>query len=140
MKIKTYTSLSKLKTFQERYEYLKLSGVVGDLTFGYDRYMNQLLYKSSRWIKTRDDVIIRDQGCNMGLIDYPIFDKIIVHHMNPIHMDDIEDMRDIIFEPEYLICVNMATHNAIHYGKKSFTMDFPPERTKGDTCPWKKIM
>lgn len=134
---KCYSELKRLETFEERFEYLKTSGVVGQSTFGYDRYLNQVLYKSAKWRKVRNQVIIRDNGCDLGMEDYPIFDKVIVHHMNPITIEDVEDDNEDIYNPDYLICVSELTHNAIHYGNSNTLPKLPTERTPGDTCPWK---
>lgn len=138
MKIRCYKELSRLKTFKERYEYLKLSGRVGESTFGYDRYLNQILYNSPRWKKVRDIVIIRDNGCDLGVEGYEINDKIIIHHMNPITVEDIEEENDDIFNPEFLISSSDRTHKAIHYSDESLLPQLPIERTPGDTCPWRK--
>ena len=138
MKIRCYKELSRLKTFKERYEYLKLSGRVGETTFGYDRYLNQILYNSPRWKKVRDIVIIRDNGCDLGVEGYEINDKIIIHHMNPITVEDIEEENDDIFNPEFLISSSDRTHKAIHYSDESLLPQLPIERTPGDTCPWRK--
>lgn len=136
--IRTYSELITLPTFEERFNYLKLDGSVGKETFGYDRYINQLLYqRNPRWKKARDKVIIRDNGCDLGVEGFEIFGKIIVHHMNPITMDDILNDRDWIYDPEYLICTVHNTHNAIHYGDEKLLMTAPIVRTKNDTCPWK---
>jgi len=124
-----------LKTFDERYEYLKLNGRVAGITFGFDRYLNQVFYKSPIWRKRRDDIIIRDLGCDLGLKGYEIYEHIIVHHMNPISVDDILDNTDYLLNPDFLICTCLNTHNAIHYGKRS--PNIITERHSGDTCPWK---
>ena len=134
--IKTYSQLKRLNTFDERFKYLKLKGFVGSDTFGYDRYLNQDLYKSARWRNVRDSVIIRDEGCELGIIGCEIFDKIIVHHMNPITIEDIELNRDEVFDIEFLICTNMNTHNAIHFGDESRLLKLPTTRVKNDMCPW----
>lgn len=136
--IKTYSEMTKFRAFESRYNYLRLGGVVGRSTFGYDRYLNQLLYNSRRWKRVRDEVIIRDNGCDLGIEDFEIKDKIIVHHMNPITIEDIETERDVIFNPEFLICTSSNTHNAIHYSDSSLLPTMPIERTRNDTCPWKK--
>ena len=137
-KIRTYSELITLPTFKERFNYLKLDGAVGQDTFGYDRYINQQLYqRNPRWKKARDIVIIRDNGCDLGVEGFEIFGKIIVHHMNPITMDDIINDRDWIYDPEYLICTVHNTHNAIHYGDEKQLITAPIVRTKNDTCPWK---
>lgn len=135
--IRRYSELIRLPTFEERFEYLKLCGNVGESTFGFDRYLNQALYTSQKWRTTRDEVLIRDNACDMGLEDWPINGKIIVHHMNPLTLEDIENMPDEIFDPEYLVCVSHNTHQAIHYGDASLLPKLPIERKPGDTCPWK---
>lgn len=138
MIIKTYTELSRLPTYEERYEYLRLGGQVGKDTFGFDRYLNQVFYRSQRWKKIRDEVIIRDGGCDLGVPGYEIHGRIIIHHMNPITLDDIENESDILLNPEYLICTVHNTHNAIHYGDKRLLVTAPIVRSRNDTCPWKK--
>ena len=135
--MRTYRELSRLKTFDERFEYLKLNGFVGEETFGYDRFLNQLLYKSSEWRSLRRDIIIRDNGCDLGLEGYDIQGMIIVHHMNPISVDDLKTFSGDVVNPEYLICVSSLTHKAIHYGDKDLLPQLPIERRPGDTCPWK---
>lgn len=135
--IRRYSELVRLPTFEERFEYLKLCGNVGESTFGFDRYLNQALYTSQKWRTTRDEVLIRDNACDMGLEDWPINGRIIVHHMNPLTLEDIENMADEIFDPEYLVCVSHNTHQAIHYGDVSLLPKLPIERKPGDTCPWK---
>lgn len=132
-----YTDLVKLKTFLERYEYCRLGGLVGESTFGFDRYLNQALYTSAKWKSVRQQVIIRDEGCDLGIEGRTIGDRIIVHHLNPITEDDINERSDDIFNPEFLICVSPMTHNAIHYGDASLLGRDPVVRTPGDTCPWK---
>lgn len=137
--IRTYSELIKLPTFEERFRYLKLSGVVGKSTFGFDRYLNQHLYQRSRkWKSARDHVIIRDNGCDLAMEGYEIQGKIIVHHMNPITDEDILYDRDILYDPEFLVCTVHNTHNAIHYGDERLLITAPIERTKYDTCPWRR--
>lgn len=137
--IRTYSELITLPTFEERFEYLKLGGRVGAETFGFDRSLNQILYqRSPKWKKARDIVIIRDSGCDLGIEGREIYGKIIVHHMNPITMEDILKERDWIFDPEFLICTVHNTHNAIHYGDENLLTKAPVERTPNDTCPWKR--
>lgn len=133
--IRTYNELIQLRTFDERYEYLRLNGKVSDLTFGFDRYLNQVFYKSDVWKKTRNDIIIRDLGYDIGIKGYEIYDRIIIHHMNPICVEDILDNTDYLINPNYLITTSLNTHNAIHYGKRS--PNIITERRIGDTCPWK---
>lgn len=136
--IKTYSELIKLPTFIERYRYLRLTGRVGEDTFGFDRYLNQVFYKSKEWQRIRDKVIVRDNGCDLGIEDREIYGKILIHHMNPITDKDILNVTDILLNPEYLICVSHITHNAIHYGDESLLITEPIVRTKNDTCPWKR--
>ena len=139
MSIKTYSELIQLPTFKERYRYLRLKGQVGRDTFGHDRYINQILYqRHPKWKSARDQVIIRDNGCDLGVEGYEIHGKIIVHHMNPITMDDIENESDFLFDPEFLICTTHSTHNAIHYGDEDLLIVEPIIRTKNDTCPWRR--
>lgn len=133
--VRTYDELMSLRTFDERYDYLKLNGKVSDLTFGFDRYMNQVFYKSPIWLKTRRDIIVRDLGCDLGLEGYEIYKGIIVHHMNPISIDDILNNTDYLLNKNYLISTCLRTHNAIHYGNLS--PNIITERNRGDTCPWK---
>lgn len=135
--LRCYRELIRLKTFDERFEYLKLKGIVGEATFGYDRYLNQLLYTSGEWRRIRRDIILRDNGCDLAVEGYDILDTIIVHHMNPISVEDLIDFSEDVINPEYLICVSHDTHNAIHYGDKSLLTREPIERKPGDTCPWK---
>lgn len=135
--IKTYSELRRLLTFEERLDYLKLNGLVGEDTFGFDRYLNQKFYRSREWLAVRDQVIIRDCGCDLGVDGYTIFGKILIHHMNPITVSDIQSVSDYLLNPEYLICTTHRTHNAIHYGDSSFISTEPIERSKYDTCPWR---
>lgn len=135
--IRTYSELCKLNSFEDRYNYLKLHGQVCKETFGFDRYLNQIIYKLPEWKSVRDKVIVRDCGCDLGIEGRDIGEKILVHHMNPITMDDIINHNQDIFNPEYLICVSHQTHNAIHYGDESQLISGPVERSPNDTCPWK---
>ncbi len=136
--IKTYSELIQLPTFIERYRYLRLTGRVGEDTFGFDRYLNQIFYRSAEWKRVRDLVIVRDNGCDLGIEDRPIYGKILIHHMNPITDKDILNATDILLNPEYLVCVSHITHNAIHYGDENLLITEPIVRTKNDTCPWKR--
>ena len=136
--VRTYSELSKLKTFKERFEYLKLNGSVGNDTFGWDRYLNQILYKSPEWRSIRNMIIVRDNGCDLGIEGREIFNNIIIHHMNPIRVEDITNRNPDVLNPEYLISVSHATHNAIHYGDANQLNLGPIGRTPNDTCPWKK--
>lgn len=135
--IKTYRDLRQLNSFEERYNYLRIGGVVGRSTFGFERYLNQVLYVSGEWKITRNDIIIRDKGCDLGIEDREIFDRILVHHMNPITIRDIEYRNDIVFDPDNLISTTHNTHQAIHYGSLSSLISLPKERQKGDTYLWK---
>lgn len=137
MSIRTYSELIQFPTFEERFRYLQLSGSVGKETFGFDRYLNQNFYRSSAWKRVRDQVIVRDNGCDLGIDDRIIYGKILIHHMNPINDEDILNMTDILLNPEYLICVTLDTHNAIHYGDDDLLIKEPVVRFKNDTCPWK---
>ena len=136
--IRTYSELITLPTFEERYRYLRLGGKVGEDTFGFDRYLNQIFYKSNEWLDVRDYVIVRDGGCDLGMPDREIFGKILVHHMNPIRQEDILRRSKWLLDPEYLICTLKNTHDAIHYGDESLLILAPTERKKNDTCPWRR--
>lgn len=137
MSTRSFSELSKIKTFEERYQYLRLDGVIGEDTFGFDRYLNQIFYRSKRWKRVRDKVIVRDNGCDLGIEGHEIYGKVLIHHMNPITIRDIENESDFLLNPEYLICVTHNTHNAIHYGDEGLLMKGPIERTKNDMCPWR---
>lgn len=137
--IRTYSELITLPTFEERFKYLQLNGAVCEETFGFDRYLNQVFYRSQEWKRIRDQVIIRDNGCDLGVDGYEIWGKIIVHHMNPISIDDIQSLTSYLLNPEYLVSTTLQTHNAIHYGDESLLVTAPIERTPNDTCPWKSI-
>ena len=139
MNLKRYSELRHLSTFEERYEYLRLRGKVGQDTFGFDRIFNQMFYRSKEWKAIRDEIIIRDNGCDLGLEGYEIYGRLIIHHMNPISLDDIKDATEFLMNPEYLILTTHSTHNAIHYGNENLLMKAPIERTKNDTCPWKNF-
>lgn len=134
---KTYSELCNLKTFEDRYRYLKLNGIVGVETFGYDRYANQALYSSEEWKSCRRGIIVRDEGRDLGCEGFEIRGRIIIHHLNPISIEDIVNRDPKIFDPDNLISTSLNTHNAIHYGDESILMLKPVERTKNDTCPWK---
>ena len=136
--IRTYSELCQLSTFEERFDYLRLDGVVGKDTFGFDRYLNQQFYRSSEWKRIRNQVIVRDNGCDLGIDEYEIHGRILIHHMNPISIEDLQHMSDFLMNPEYLICVSHRTHNAIHYGDESLIITAPIERTQNDTCPWRR--
>lgn len=136
--MRTYTELISLTTFEERFNYLKLDGQVGEDTFGFDRYMNQNFYRSVEWKRLRDSIIVRDMGCDLGIPGEDIYGKILIHHMNPITSNDILHQTELLLDPEYLICVSHRTHNAIHYGNEQLIKK-PGyvERKPNDTCPWK---
>lgn len=137
MNIRTYSELITLPTFEERFEYLRLNGQVGSETFGVDRYLNQMFYKSGEWLALRDEIIIRDQGCDLGVPGYEINDRIVIHHMNPIRIEDIVNRSAFLLNPEYLISTVDNTHKAIHYGDRSLLITAPIERKMNDTCPWR---
>ena len=136
--IRRYSELIQLSTFEERFNYLKLNGVVANETFGFDRYLTQQFYRSAEWKRVRQQVIIRDRGCDLAVPDHEIFDQIIVHHMNPMSLEDIENNPELLLDPEYLICVSLDTHNAIHYGDGSYVnKDVVVDRMPGDTTLWR---
>ena len=137
MIIRTYNELMLLPTFEERFEYLKLSGRVGKETFGFDRWLNQKFYRSAEWKHLRDKVIIRDNGCDLGVEGREIYGKILIHHMNPISKKDILERTDLLLNPMYLISVTKQTHDAIHYSDDSILMKDPIVRSRNDTCPWR---
>lgn len=136
--IRTYSELILLPTFEERYRYLKLEGSVGIATFGFDRYLNQTLYRSPEWKRFRREIIIRDNGCDLAMEDYDIYGRILIHHIDPLTPDDVVRRDPKIFDPENVICVSHNTHNAIHYGDEELLITEPLVRTKNDTCPWKR--
>lgn len=136
--IRTYSELVKMDSFIDRFKYLQLNGQVGKETFGFDRYVNQIFYRSPEWRSIRDKVIIRDKGCDLGIGDREIQGRILIHHMNPISMEDILQRTDLLLNPEYLISVSHDTHNAIHYGDEGLLPQDPIERSPFDTCPWKQ--
>lgn len=137
--MRNYTELMQLPTFEERFEYLRLDGEVGEETFGFDRYINQSFYRCGEWKRVRDQVIIRDNGCDLGIPDRQLNERIIIHHMNPITIEDLVNKREYLMDPEYLICVSRQTHNAIHYGDESQLIPSTLiERSPNDTCPWKR--
>lgn len=138
MSIKTYSELIMLPTFEERFRYLKLDGKVGETTFGFDRYLNQMFYKSDEWKTVRDKIIIRDSGCDLGIEGREINGRVLIHHMNPISKEDILNKSNFLLNPEYLICTIKSTHDAIHYGDEKLLIKDPIVRTKNDTCPWKR--
>ena len=135
--LRSYSELSRLRTFDERFRYLLLAGSIGVETFGFDRYVNQRLYRSEEWKHVRNIVIARDNGCDLGIEGRDINGRVYVHHMNPMNLEQINDHMDLILDPEYLVCVTFATHNAIHYGDESYITLAPVERQPNDMCPWK---
>lgn len=138
MIIRTYKEFSRLTTFEDRFNYLRLDGQVGKDTFGFDRIFNQRFYRSREWKACRDFVILRDNGCDLGVEGHEIYgQRIIIHHMNPISLNDIANSTDFLLNPEYLITTIHNTHNAIHYGDESLLITSPIERSKNDMCPWK---
>lgn len=138
--LKRYSELLNLYTFEDRFNYLKLNGSVGADTFGFDRYLNQKFYSSPEWKSIRRQVILRDNGCDLGINGLEICGRIYIHHMNPITVEDFKNDNMLILSPEYLISVSLDTHNAIHYGNKNYaTNKLPIERRPGDTCPWKQL-
>lgn len=136
--IKTYSELILLPTFQERFRYLKIGGRVGEVTFGYDRWLNQQFYQSKEWRRLRNHIIDRDNACDLGIPGREINRYVIIHHINPITKQDIVEGNPIVFDPENLICVTDRTHKAIHYGDESLLCPEPVERSMFDTCPWRK--
>ena len=137
MSIKTYSELITIPTFEERFEYLQLKGSVGKDTFGYDRHLNQVLYRSPEWKRLRNQIIIRDCGCDLACDGYDIYGKVLIHHLNPITVEDVLARSRKVFDPDNLVCVSHNTHNAIHYGDVDLLATGPIIRTKNDTCPWR---
>ena len=148
MSNRSYLELITIPTFEERFDYLQLKGAVGKETFGYDRYLNQVLYNSREWRRFRDQIIVRDNGCDLACEDHEILSardkdgklhrpKIIVHHINPITVEDVLDRNPMVFDPTNVITTTMNTHNAIHYGDETLLVTSPVERSKNDTCPWR---
>ena len=137
MSIKTYSELITIPTFEERFEYLQLKGSVGKDTFGYDRYLNQVLYRSPEWKRLRNQIIIRDAGCDLACDGYDVYGKVLIHHLNPITVEDVLARSRKVFDPDNLVCVSHNTHNAIHYGDVDLLVTGPIIRTKNDTCPWR---
>lgn len=136
--IKTYSQLCKFSTFEKRFEYLKIGGQIGVETFGFERYLNQSFYHSREWEMVRDKVILRDNGCDLGVDGYELVGRVIIHHMNPITRDDIIHRTEILLNPEYLIATCKRTHDALHYGGGIPVYEPYVERTRNDTCPWKR--
>lgn len=136
--LRTYKELQQLQTFDERFAYLQLRGHIGKETFGYDRYLNQQFYRSKEWKDVRRIVILRDHGCDLGIMDRLITGRIYIHHMNPITREDLINGSDLVLNPNYLICVSSMTHEAIHYGDKDLLISDYVERSPYDTCPWRQ--
>lgn len=134
---RSYKELSRIDDYYDRFEYLRIKENVGEITFGWQRYLNQIVYHSRRWKRVRDKVIIRDNGCDLGHPDYEIRGAIIIHHMNPLTPEQVEEDSDLIYDPEFLICTTLLTHQAIHYGNRNSLPDPLVERRPGDTCPWR---
>ena len=139
MKLRTYSELITLPTFEERFLYLKLDGVIGKETFGFKRWLNQEFYHSDEWLRFRDDIIIRDCGCDLGVPGFEIYGSVLIHHLNPITYDDILHRKHCVFDLENVICTKLSTHNAIHYSDESLLVLAPVERSRNDTCPWRKL-
>ena len=135
-KNRSYSELVRLDTFEERYHYLELRGVLGEQTFGFDRWINQRFYRSQEWKSARNQVIIRDNGCDLGIPGYEIYSGLLVHHMNPLSFEDLEHGEDWIIDPNFLITTSLQTHNAIHYGDESLLPRGPVIRKFGDTTLW----
>ena len=136
--IRTYSELSMLPTFEERFQYLQLKGAVGEETFGFDRFINQQFYRSPEWKRIRDIVILRDNGCDLGIEGYEIRERILIHHMNTVSVRDLEARSEFLLNPEYLITTTHNTHNAIHYGDEELLITAPKARVLNDTCLWKR--
>ena len=136
MMIRSYSELLTLSTFEQRLEYLKLRGSIGIATFDNERWLNQEFYNSWKWRSIRKEIIIRDNACDLAIPGRDIFDAIRIHHMNPITIEDLESLNPIVYDPEYLICTSLLTHNAIHFDRSSQNRDLPIERRKGDTKLW----
>lgn len=135
--IRTYSDLVSIPSYLDRYKYLKIGAKVGVATFGFNRYLNQSFYQSSAWKRVRDQVIIRDDGCDLAHADYPIAGRIYIHHLNPIQIDDLEDFNPDVLDPNNLVCVSFDTHQAIHYGDESLLPKDPVERFENDQIPWR---
>lgn len=136
--IRTYLELIEIPTFEERYRYLKLSGTVGEDTFGFKRWLNQEFYRSAEWLRFRDKIILRDAGCDLAAEGFEIYGSVIIHHLNPITYEDILNQSPCIFDPNNVVCTKLSTHNAIHYGDETLLLHPQMVRTKNDTCPWRQ--
>lgn len=135
--MKTYEELSRLTTFKDRFQYLKLNGRVGEDTFGFNRYLNQYFYRSNEWRKLRNSIIIRDCGCDLGIEGYEIRSNILIHHIEPVTMADLKNRDDKLLDPNNLICVSKRTHNAIHFGDESILYEDSFDRFPNDMSPWR---
>lgn len=135
--IRTYTEMMSFDSFDDRFAYLRLNGQVGKDTFGYDRYLNQVFYKSAEWKRLRNEIIIRDNGCDLSHPDYQIVGRVYIHHLNPVNKRDVLERSDLLLNPEYLVCVSYNTHQAIHYGDENLLQPELIVRQPGDTCPWR---
>lgn len=135
---RTYSELIRLPTFLDRFKYLQLGGQVGVETFGYDRYLNQILYRTAEWKRFRNEIIIRDNGCDLACEGYEIVSRCLIHHINPITVEDVIKRDPKVFDPENVITTILNTHNAIHYGDESLLITEPIERKPNDTCPWRR--
>lgn len=136
--MKTYSELIRISTFEERYRYLRLFGSIGEETFGFKRWLNQEFYHSDEWQRFRDRIIIRDGGCDLAVDGFEIYGSIIIHHLNPITYDDILNRNPCVFDSNNVVCTKLSTHNAIHYGDETLLSKPPVERTRNDTCPWRR--
>lgn len=136
MKNRTYSELRQLETFEERFRYLELKGILGSVTFGFDRWINQRFYKSQEWKQVRNEVIVRDNGCDLGILGHEIYSDLVVHHMNPLSINDLEHSEGWVIDPNFLITTSLQTHNAIHYGDESLLPRGPVVRKSGDTTLW----
>lgn len=134
---RTYEELIRIPTFEERYRYLRLSGSVGEETYGFRRWLNQEFYRSDEWRRFRDKIIIRDCGCDLATPGFEIAEPVIIHHLNPITYEDILTQSPCIFDMNNVVCTKLSTHNAIHYGDETQLIKLPKERRRNDTCPWK---
>lgn len=137
--VRTYSELISLPTFEERFRYLKLGGKLGESTFGFQRWLNQEFYHSPEWLSFRDKVILRDNGCDLGIAGHEIFGSALIHHLNPITYEDIVNRNACIFDLNNVICTQLITHNAIHYGDEKLIISAPIQRSRNDTCPWRKL-
>lgn len=136
---RSYLELMMFSTFEERFRYLKLDGKIGESTFGFQRWINQELYHSNKWLNFRDKVIIRDNGCDLGVSGYEIYRSVLIHHINPITYEDVINQSSCIFDLNNVISTQLSTHNAIHYGDENLLITTPTQRSINDTCPWRKL-